>query len=178
MQDPKGRVREIIESVFKQIPRTRSGKGWYVNSSKIPFFVSDIARDICNERGIAIIDISLDLAGIICDVILYHKYPNDQRRAEAIVHMLTLNSQLSVEAIVMKGIEKHTVSQGVYNRYFSNDKDKAKFVDHIIDNIFSQHGIIRADNIENLVLRIFPFLKTGANIQNKAEAIARALSTP
>jgi hypothetical protein len=128
--------------------------------------------------GIAIIDISLDLTGIICDVILHHKYPNDQRRAEAIVHMLTVNCQLSVEAIVMKGIERHTVSQGVYNRYFHNDKDKTKFVDHIIDNIFSQHGNVRTDNAENVVLCIFPFLKTGANIQDRAEAIARALSIP
>lgn len=177
-RDPKDCVRENIESAFKQIPRTRSGMGWYFNSSKIPFFISDIAGSVCGKQEIAAIDISLDLAGIIRDAILYRKSPNGQRSAKIIISMLTAYSQPSVEAIIMKGMEKHTVNQGMYNRYFHDDKDKAKFIDYIIDNIFSQHGIIRTDNMENLVSRIFPFLKTGANIQGRAEAIARGLFTP
>ena len=175
--DPKERAREIIESVFQQVPRTRSKKGWYIDSSKKLLFVSDIAKGICGKHEIAVIDTSLDLVGIIRNTLLHHKYMNDQHRAEAIVSNLVANSEPSVEAIVVEGMDKYTNSY-FSSRYFSDDINKAKFVDHIIYSISASNGAIRVNSVENFVSLIFPFLKTCTNIQNRAEAIARALSVP
>ena len=177
-QDPKDRVREIIEFAFRQAPRTRSGKGWFINSSIILVFVSDIAGSICGKQGIAFIYTSLDIVRIVCDVLLHQKFSNDQERAEKIVNSLTAFSQPLVEALIKNAMDKYATHHYVYNRYFPDDKDKKKFVDYIIDNIFTSNGLTRADSVENFMFRIFPLLKTGANIQYRAEAIARELADP
>lgn len=177
-RDPKDRVREIIESVFQQVPRTRSGKGWYIASSRISVFVSDIAGSICGKQGIAIINTLLDIARITCVVLLHQKFSNDQERAEKIVNSLTAFSQPLVEVVIKNAMDKYASNHYAYNRYFPDNNDKKKFVDYIVDTTFSPNGIMKVGNVETFMSRIFPLLKTSTSIQSRAEAIARELYAP
>lgn len=175
-RDPKDRVREIIESAFNQAPRTRSGRGWFFGSSIIHLFISSIAGGICGKQGIALINTSLDMARITCDVLLRQKFSNDQERAEKIVNSLTAFSQPLVEVVIKNAMDKYASNHYVYNRYFPDNNDKKRFVDYIVDTTFSPNGVMRTGSVETFMLRIFPLLKTGTNTQYRAEAIARELA--
>lgn len=177
-RDPKDRVHEIIELALQQVPRTRSGKGWYIVSSRVSVFVSDIAGSICGKQGIAIINILLDIARITCDVLLNQKFSNDQERAEKIINSLTVFSQPLVEVVIKKAMDKYASNHYLYNRYFPDDNNKKKFIEYIIDTMFSPNGFMRVGNVETFMCRIFPLLKTSTSIQSRAEAIARELSAP
>lgn len=177
-RDPKDIVYEIIERAFQQLPRTRSGKGWYIVSSRISVFISYIAGSICGKQGIALINTSLDNVRIIRDVLLHQKFPNDQQRAENIVNALTAFSQPLVEVVIKNAMDKYASNHNIYNRYFPDGNDKKKFINYIVDTTFSPNGSMRVGNVETFMCRIFPLLKISTNIQSRAEAVARELSVP
>ena len=176
--DPKDRVRVIIRYAFQRLPRTRSGRGWFLSQRGLVEFIEDVIRQLFSASGIAFLDIAFDFEDAITRILTKKSYPSDQQYAEHIIRSISVKSEDDVVRIIVNAL--NTLPRHAWvNRYVSNEERREQFISKIIDDLFDSNGPVIADTVDNILQFLTPFLRSirgrMLSAQDQAEEIVKEL---
>lgn len=171
--DPKDRVRVIIRFAFQRLPRTRSGRGWYLSQRGMVEFTEDIVRTLFSASGIAFLDVGFDFEEIIIGILTHKSYPSEQQYGESITRAIAVNVEADIVKIITNAFDT-LPRQAWVNRYISNETRKEELISNIIDELFKRGGHIIIDAMDNILQHIVPILNRIRRIVS-AQECAQAL---
>ena len=171
--DPKDRVRVIIRHAFHRLPRTRSGKGWYLSQRGMVEFTEDIVRTLFSASGIAFLDVGFDFEEAIIDILTNKSYPSEQQYGEGLIRAIAINSEGDIRKIIANALDT-LPRQAWVNRYVSNETRKEEFISKIVDDLFKGDGPVIIDTMDNILQHIVPILNRMRRIVS-AQECAQAL---
>lgn len=176
--DAKDVIEKVLQEEIEALPRTRSGRGWFMSAGTMPLFVEAIMRRTYEQYEIVIRNLSAYFEQEILRILTEKHFKNEQEYADAIITVANLYAYKDTRRIIEGAIDDlpHT---GYWHRRIPNDYEKRQFISHIIDDLFKKSNLLVVDHKQNLLMRLVPLLirKRGAHsAQDCAEKIYKLLT--
>lgn len=171
--DSKDRVRVIIRYAFNRLPRTRSGRGWYLSQRGLVEFTQDVVTQLFSASGIAFLDVGFDFEDIVIGILTRKSYPSEQQFAENIIRSIAMNAEQDVVKIITNALET-LPRQAWVNRYISNEQRKEDFISKIVDELFKLGGPVIIETMDAILAFVVPILNRMRRVVS-AQECAQAL---
>lgn len=155
--DPKDRVRIIIRYAFNRLPRTRSGRGWYLSQRGLIEFTQDVVTQLFSASGIAFLDVGFDFEDTIIYILTRKSYPSEQQFAENIIRSIAVNAEQDIVKIITDALDT-LPRQAWVNRYVSSEQRKEDFVSKIVDELFKLGGPVIIETMDAILNFVVPIL--------------------
>ena len=156
MNDPKSLMANIIASHINNLPRTRSGRGWFLASDGVPLFVNVGVKELFSSYGVAVFYFSPDL-GPLYWLFLNKRLTSNQEYAEAMMTVAGFGGMHDVRIILEKAIADLPHAGWVHRR-IPNDKEKVEFISRIVDECFQKKNNFAIDTMQNFLFFLVPLL--------------------
>lgn len=172
--DPKNLMANIIANHISKLPRTRSGKGWFLASGFIQSFIESIMTELFSEKGIAVFYFSPDNSALYWMFLNKH-FQNNQECAEAMMEVMGFEGMRTIRKIIMETIDGLPHAGGWFNRRISNEKEKTRVLSKIVDESFEKKNDLAIDTMQNFLIFLVPILAIAKRKSSTQDAVDYAV---
>lgn len=176
--DTKDAIEHVLQDEINALPRTRSGRGWFISAQTNPVFVQTIMRRMYEQYEIVILNLSYYFEQEISRILVEKHFNNEQEYADAIILVAGLHAFKDTRRIIEKAIDE-LPHAGYWHRRISNEYEKKQFISHTIDELFKKSNHFIIQDKQNILLRLVPLLireRKVTSAQDCAEKINKLLT--
>lgn len=155
--DAKDSIEKVLQEEINALPRTRSGRGWFIGAQANPLFVQTIMRRVYEQHEIVILNLSYYFEQEILRILTEKHFDNEQEYADAIILVANLHAFKDTRRIIEKAIDE-LPQAGFWHRRIPNEHEKKQFISHIIDELFKKDNHFTIQHKQVLFIRLVSLL--------------------